>query len=136
MDDASGTIKEIVKSAGNYGPDVFLSVIILIIGFGFLGFYLWKVVIPNAESDRKTAEEMAKVIAALGTVVGEIRHIVESTDKTTGRLNESMADVVRSVIVAISVLERVMTDAKVSTDMKSELGQIKGMLARWTTTNK
>lgn len=112
-----GAVK-ITEQASSLGGNVFVATLVLLI----VVIYVVLVVVPNARSQRQNTEKLTEVIAAIGGQLVETHGHAENASQNSDRL-------VAAIRTQTRVVEKI-NDAGPKLDIKSELGEIRGSLAR------
>ncbi len=116
-----------IETAGRYGGDIFLAVLVILISAGFLTLYFFKVVIPDRASSREMAEKLTASIATMSTVTTDTHIKVDGVGHLASRMHNDLRVLVRTKAAEIRAIERVAQRAGV--DVAAELNEIKGVLA-------
>lgn len=115
---------QFVDTAGGFGGAVWLLSLVLLFIALLVGFYAWKIGIPNATAHRDNSSKLADAISAMGPLTSETHAKVHISGQTIDQ-TQSMIRVIASCRVAeCAALEKLAQKANV--DVSAELGEIRG----------
>lgn len=102
------------------------AMVILVLVLGGLGIWIWKVVIPQKESEKKNREEMTKILAVNSDTLAELSKITGSIHTNTTHSNTTLNAMIAIKHMEVDCIEYIAE--KSGYDLTKPLSEIRGVL--------
>jgi pilus assembly protein TadC len=117
---------QFVEQAGGFGGAVWLLSLVLLFIALLVGFYTWKIGIPNANAHRENSAKLADAISVMSNTTIETNTQVRASGTQIDDTQAAIRAMASCRAAECSALEKLATIAGV--DVAGELGEIRGAM--------
>lgn len=133
MESVTSTLKELIKSGTSLGGNVFLIMLLLVLGFATFGAWFYWVIKPDRDAAREAkrlAEEnkakLGETVSALSDIALSTRRSVRSIKRQVNQSGDDLRKTLRCKLIEVEAIAKLAK--KLDIDISSELGNVKGLI--------
>jgi hypothetical protein len=116
-----------IDASSGFGGEVWLLSIVLISVGALVGFYTWKIGIPNANAHRENTAKLSEAVSSLVSPIRETNIVVQSSDYRLAKIECALLAKATVREAEAEALEKIASHCGVN--VSGELGRIRGAMA-------